>query len=258
MKKNYIEYDNSHWSKIKNPEQALDKYLSNYEHIYNRLNIEKIIKVIPKNKKLRIMDYGGGIGYLSAKLFELGHEVTLVDQSAEAISTADYFFKKENFKINILKAEKGYFKSSERFDIIIAKDLIEHVVEDKKMFDNLFGLLNKNGKLIITTQNTNSLNYLIEGTYKKIKNPKVKWLGWDRTHIRFYNPKSLKSLTKNLPVKKIEFRGSYIFPYKLIDILLDKLIGVKKTKFYVIDVLLMKIKFIGRFGWNIMMICQKK
>lgn len=258
MKKNYIEYDNSHWSKIKNPEQALEKYLNNYKHVYNKINIEKIIKVIPKNKKLHILDYGGGIGYLSAKLFELGHKVTLADQSSEAISTAAYFFKKENYKINILKAEKGYFSTEERYDIVIAKDLIEHVIEDKKMFDNLFGLLNKSGKLIITTQNTSSLNYLIEGTYKKIKTPKVKWLGWDRTHLRFYNPRSLKLLTKNLPVNKIEFRGSYIFPYKLIDILLYKLFRIKKTKFYIIDILLMKIKIIGRYGWNIMMICQKK
>ena len=51
MKKNYIEYDQRHWSKINDP--ILSKYLNNYKDVYNRINIEKIIKVIPSDKKLK-------------------------------------------------------------------------------------------------------------------------------------------------------------------------------------------------------------
>ena len=153
MKKNYIEYDNSHWSKIKDSDAALNKYLNNYKDIYNRINIEKIKDAIPNKSKLKILDYGGGIGFLSAELKRLGHEVTLVDQSMEALSTAAYYFKKENLNINILKAEKGYFDTDNKYDIIIAKDLIEHVIEDKSMFEDLFNYLEDGGKLILTTQN---------------------------------------------------------------------------------------------------------
>lgn len=257
MKKNYIEYDTMHWSKIKDPETALKKYLNNYKDIYNKINIEKIVNVITNDRKLKILDYGGGIGFLSAELKKLGHEITLADQSEEALSTAAYYFKKENLDINVFKADKGYFNMDVKFDIIIAKDLIEHVIEDKKIFEDLFNLLKDGGKLILTTQNSFSLNYLIEGTYNKIKNPKKKWLGWDRTHIRFYTPNSLKKLASNLNVKKIQFKSSYIFPYKLFDISLNKLFGIKKTSFYKIDLALMKFNFLGKFGWNIMMICQK-
>jgi len=257
MKKNYIEYDNSHWSKIKDSDAALNKYLNNYKDIYNRINIEKIKDAIPNKSKLKILDYGGGIGFLSAELKKLGHEITLADQSEEALSTAAYYFKKENLNINILKAEKGYFNTDNKYDIIIAKDLIEHVIEDKRMFEDLFNLLEDGGKLIVTTQNSFSLNYLIEGTYNKIKNPNKKWLGWDRTHLRFYTPKKLRKLASNLNVKKIQFKSSYIFPYKLFDISLNKLFGIKKTSFYKIDLALMKVTFLGKFGWNITMICQK-
>ena len=41
MNKNYIEYNTKHWSKIKDSELALSKYLNNYEDIYNIINIEK-------------------------------------------------------------------------------------------------------------------------------------------------------------------------------------------------------------------------
>ena len=258
MKSNYIDYNLKHWSKIKDPEIALKKYLTNYQDIYNRTNIEKIIQTIPTDKKFKILDYGGGIGFLAAELYKLGHEVTLADQSDEALNTAEYFFKRENYEIKILKADKGYFSWKEKFDIVIAKDLIEHVIEDKKMFHDLFNLLNEKGKLIITTQNSWSLNYLIEGTYQKFKKPNIKWLGWDRTHLRFYTPGKLELLSDNLPVSKIDFKSSYIFPYKLFDISLKKFFGIKKTKFYLLDILLMKFKFLGRYGWNIMMTCQKK
>jgi len=253
MKNNYIEYDNLHWSKIKSPQKALDKYLNNYKDIYNLTNINKIIDVIPRDKKLKILDFGGGIGFLSAELFKLGHDVTLCDQSEEALNTAAYFFNKENYDIKILKAEKGYIKDTGKYDIIVLKDLIEHVIDDKNMFLDLYALLNENGKLIVTTQNKVSLNYMIEGTYKKIKNPTKVWLGWDRTHIRFYTPKSLRSLAKGLQLKKTEFRSSYIFPYKILNLIFKS----KKIKFYKLDLMLMKLKIFRKYGWNIMMICHK-
>ena len=253
MKNNYIEYDDLHWSKIKSPEKALKKYLDNYKDIYNVTNINKIIDVIPKAKKLKILDFGGGIGFLSAELYKLGHDVTLCDQSEEALSTASYFFKNEEYKIKILKAEKGYINDDNKYDIIVLKDLIEHVIEDKEMFSDLFDLLNKEGKIIVTTQNKLSLNYAIEGTYKKIKNPSRVWLGWDRTHIRFYTPKSLRSLAKGLQLKKTEFRSSYIFPYKILNLIFKS----KKIKFYKLDLKLMKLKIFRKYGWNIMMICHK-
>ena len=254
MKNNYIEYDDLHWSKIDSPKKALDKYLKNYEDVYNLINIEKIINVIPKGKKLKILDFGGGIGFLSSELYKLGHDLTLCDQSEEALNTASYFFNQKKFDIKILWAENGYINDKNKYDIIVLKDLIEHVIEDKKMFSDLFKLLNKGGKLIITTQNKMSLNYLIEGTYRKIKNPTKKWLGWDRTHIRFYTPQSLKSLVSDPKVTKIEFRSSYIFPYKLLNLIFK----VKKSNFHKIDLKLMKLKIFRRLGWNIMMICQKK
>lgn len=257
MNKNYIEYNIKHWSKIKDSELALSKYLNNYKDIYNIINIEKILNVISNEKKLKILDYGGGIGFLSVKLAQLGHDVTLADQSEEALKTASLYFSKQKLDINILRAKDGYFLWDNKYDIIIAKDLIEHVIEDEKMFKDLFEILNNNGKIIITTQNSFSLNYLIEGTYKKIKSPKNKWLGWDRTHIRFYTPITLKKLCKNLDVKSIKFESSYIFPYKMIDIILFKLFKIKRTKFYLVDKLLMKTKLFGKYGWNIMMICQK-
>ena len=74
---------------------------------------------------------------------------------------------------------------------------------EEKIFEDLFNLLKDGGKLILTTQNSFSLNFLIEGTYNKIKNPNKKWLGWDRTHIRFYTPNKLRKFASNLNVKKI-------------------------------------------------------
>ncbi|WP_163202652.1 methyltransferase domain-containing protein, partial [Citrobacter koseri] len=40
------------------------------------------------DKKLRILDAGGGFGYFSQKLARLGHEVVLCDISAEMLAQA--------------------------------------------------------------------------------------------------------------------------------------------------------------------------
>ena len=61
-----------------------------------------------------------------------------------------------------------------------------------------------------------SPNYFIEGAARKIKNPFKPWLGWDRTHLRFYSPKSLKRLLNNANLSVTGFNSAYIFPYKLL------------------------------------------
>ena len=48
MKNNYIEYNELHWSKIKSPQKALDKYLNNYKDIYNLMNNYSIQKAREK------------------------------------------------------------------------------------------------------------------------------------------------------------------------------------------------------------------
>jgi len=259
--KNNLEYGEHHWSKKKDPRFALSIYKNRYQDVYNKLNVQKIVEYFSHDKPLRILDFGGGIGIVSLFLAKHGHKVTLADQSPEALEAAKLFFKEEGVEglIDIVLCDNASNISSSQFDIIIAKDLIEHVIEDSQLIVDFSKNLVEGGKLILTTQNSFSPNYIIEGGIRRIMNPKVKWMGWDRTHIRFYNPKSLKQLLKSSSFTNIHFRSTYIFPYKLFDVLIQKFIPSHKTSFlWKLDKLLYKSGFFRKFGWNIMVIAEKQ
>ena len=255
-----IEYKVHHWSKKKDSKIALEIYKDRYKDIYNKLNVKKIVNYIDNDKSLNILDYGGGIGIVSVQLAKNGHKVTLADQSSEALKAAKLFCKEEGVlsSVEIVKCQTASYNFKQKFDIIIAKDLIEHVIEDYQLISDFHNNLIDGGSLIMTTQNSFSLNYIIEGTIRKIIHPKTKWLGWDRTHIRFYTPMSLKKVLLKNKFKNIHYRGTYIIPYKLIDLFFQRIFRIKKTTFlWRIDWLLHKSKLFSRAGWNIMVISKK-
>lgn len=259
MEKNHLDYKDHHWSKKTDSKVALEIYKNRYKDIYNKLNVKKIINFVDNSKPLNILDYGGGIGIVSIQLAKNGHKVTLADQSSEALKAAELFCKEEGVlnSVEIVKCQNASYNFKKKFDIIIAKDLIEHVIEDRELVFDFYNNLKDGGLLIMTTQNSFSLNYLIEGGIRKIINPSKKWLGWDRTHIRFYTPNSLKNLLKINNFSNINFRGTYIFPYKLINLILFKILRLKKTFLWRIDWFLHNTKLFSKIGWNIMVIAKK-
>jgi 2-polyprenyl-6-hydroxyphenyl methylase/3-demethylubiquinone-9 3-methyltransferase len=257
--KNYMKYSDGHWSVDPNKEAALNKYLRMYEDIYNKTNLNRILNSIPEGKKMDILDYGGGVGIVSVALAQAGHNVTLIDAAENSIKTALYHAKKNDVEISATTFDHLSQGEGElgTYDVIVAKDVLEHVVEDGELLSSFFQNLRDNGLLILTTQNSSSPNYLIEGGIRKIMRPKNKWMGWDRTHLRFYNPASLEGLARKVGFSTIDFDSGYIFPYKLASVLLPWVDCRKKTIFYSIDSWLMKRRAMRKYGWNIMMICKK-
>lgn len=114
----------------------------------------------------------------------------------------------------------------EKFDLVFAKDVIEHIKDDERFLRNMNHHLNDNGLIVINSQNSWRLNYLIQGSYHLLKDDKD-WCGWANrpTHVRFYNVKSLKRKLKNAGFKSIKWFGSYYFPYRII----TERLGINKT-----------------------------
>tara|TARA_B110000977_G_C11085040_1_gene494351 strand:- start:1196 stop:1969 length:774 start_codon:yes stop_codon:yes gene_type:complete len=254
----YNKYSSGHWSTESDSKTSLNKYLNMYEDVYNNTNLRRILNMVNDDKQLKICDYGGGVGIVAVELAKKGHKVTLVDGSSDALKAADLYAKKENVNINTLCAiTLDQHEYVDYFDIIISKDLIEHIDDDLSIFTNFYSSLKKDGTLILTTQNSNSFNYLIEGGLRKIVHPSVKWMGWDRTHVRFYTPKALETLAKKVSFHSCQFDSGYIFPYKLASRLFFWTNPRDVNFLYRIDKFLMKRKIFNKLGWNIMMICKK-
>ena len=81
--------------------------------------------------------------------------------------------------------------------------------------------LEKDGYLIITTQKSYSLNYLIEGGYNFLGGNRG-WCGWDSTHLRFYDPYQLNNKIKQAGLVSFKWFGAYHFPHRFLSRLLLK------------------------------------
>ncbi len=99
-----------------------------------------------------ILELGPGEGYFSRALDVLLPEVdiTCVDVDRQATRNIE---KIHGFKTHMCMPEKLDFFPQEQFDLIIARDLLEHVVEPAKVLKNCYRLLKKGGHLYILTPN---------------------------------------------------------------------------------------------------------
>ena len=119
----------------------------------------------------------------------------LVDAEGNALKTAELYARREGVRDRLRTIQSLAFPPSlraERFDIVIAKDIVEHMEEDQQFLVDVSRCQDSSGVLILSTQSSQSLNYFIEGSYQKYWRGNRDWRGWDQTHVRFYTPASLR------------------------------------------------------------------
>ena len=253
--KKFINQEDPYYVTEKDPEKFVEKYNDKYNTQYYQKKAQEVLRLIDfslENK--RVLDIGCCAGFLSIELAKKGAQVTGVDSSQYAINAAIHNAIQNQVNCNFIKQDFNIFQSKDKFDLIIAKDVIEHIQEDEAFLKKIESLLNENGKVIITTQNSFSFNYFFEGTIRKVLGQK-KWIGWDSTHVRWYNPWKLKRKFKatNLNVEK--YSSSYFFPYQMINVLRKK--EIKNKFFTLIDDHLGHKKPFNLTGWSISVLGTK-
>jgi len=100
--------------------------------------------------KLRIVDMGCGLGYLTYALRSTGHECTGIDISEEAIAAAKARFG-SFFATKTIGSYFSVLKSPP--DIIVMAELIEHLVDPLSSLRECVSCLSPSGAIIITTPN---------------------------------------------------------------------------------------------------------
>jgi 2-polyprenyl-3-methyl-5-hydroxy-6-metoxy-1,4-benzoquinol methylase len=95
-----------------------------------------------------VLDYGGGIGDLSARLAEKGLNVTYADIQGKTFKFAEWLFKRRGLSVKVVDLEKHVL--SEQYDTIICIDVIEHIPNPKTVLERMAISLKKQGRLIIT------------------------------------------------------------------------------------------------------------
>ena len=107
-----------------------------------------VIDVIMRrfDKKLRILEYGCGMGYLTFALRGVGFDVTGFDISERAVSLARQKFG------DFYCSDISYL---DKYDIIISTEVIEHLLDPKIYCLQLLNFLKPKGIILLTTPNKN-------------------------------------------------------------------------------------------------------
>ncbi|MBZ0198290.1 MAG: class I SAM-dependent methyltransferase, partial [Ignavibacteriaceae bacterium] len=104
--------------------------------------------------KIDILD--AGTGYAQYTHFMSKHlnpcSILSVDVKEEWINDAADFFKQQNINfVNFAVEDLTQINYNNQFDIIICVDVMEHIVDDIKVFSNYFEALKPSGYLLINT-----------------------------------------------------------------------------------------------------------
>jgi 2-polyprenyl-3-methyl-5-hydroxy-6-metoxy-1,4-benzoquinol methylase len=131
--------------------RLLDLLLLRAWHIKRELNIWKKTT----SNDVQILDAGAGFGQYTYHLSTINKKwnVLGVDVKQEQIDDCNNFFKQigENNRITFEYADLTQYKKENYYDLILTVDVMEHIEEDVKVFENFYASLKKGGTLLIST-----------------------------------------------------------------------------------------------------------
>ena len=191
-------------------------------HMFNPVRIEYITENIKKQfniKKeksnfldgIKILDIGCGGGLISEPMARLGATVTGIDASEKNINIANLHSKKGGLKINYFNTSPENFEVTDKFDVILNLEIVEHVDDINLYVKSCFKLLKKNGLMFTATLNRTFTSYvkaIIGAEYI------LRWLpigthDWNK----FIKPEELEKLLSQEKFSTIDLKGLSFNPF---------------------------------------------
>ena len=191
-------------------------------HMFNPIRIEYITEKIKQEfnlinrnnnflKDLKILDIGCGGGLISEPLARLGGEVTGIDASEKNIKVAKLHSKKNNLNINYLNKSPEQLNNSEKFDIVLNLEVVEHVENVDLYIKSCSNLLKKNGIMFTATLNRTIVSYIkaIVGAEYILRWLPIGTHDWNK----FIKPEELEKKLSSANFSTIDVKGLEFNPF---------------------------------------------
>tara|TARA_B100001057_G_scaffold462392_1_gene515304 strand:- start:105 stop:827 length:723 start_codon:yes stop_codon:yes gene_type:complete len=190
-------------------------------HMFNPIRIEYILEKTSNHferegKKLpleglKFLDIGCGGGLISEPMCRLGADVTGIDASLKNVKIAETHSKKNNLKINYFKASPEELNETEKFDVILNLEIVEHVENVDLYFKSCAKLLKKNGLMFTATLNRTFISFIkaIVGAEYILRWLPIGTHDWNK----FLKPKEIEEKIINLNFAIQEVKGLEFNPF---------------------------------------------
>ncbi|MDI6758103.1 MAG: class I SAM-dependent methyltransferase [Candidatus Omnitrophota bacterium] len=163
------------------------------EKRYFRLKANLIFRQIRRFKTgghlNTFLDVGCGEGWLLNRMYQAGMKVKGLDFSDFGLMKFHRHLKSSFVKGNVFSLLEAEQKSKQKYNIVALANVIEHVVDPKKMIYLLKKILSRNGILIIIAPN--DFSYLHKHLLKEQYISKKFWLAYP-DHISYFNKDSME------------------------------------------------------------------
>jgi 2-polyprenyl-3-methyl-5-hydroxy-6-metoxy-1,4-benzoquinol methylase len=190
-----------------------DSYLQ--EEAGRRRSADSILQYLKKiGKKGKLLDGGCATGFLLDEARKLGWEVYGVELSAWAVDYAKNKLQLPNITQGALK-DSGY--PANFFDVVVLKDVIEHLTEPKETLEQIRRVLKPSGIICCNTPDIDSLVSKILG---------AKWWGIKQSHLFYFNKNNLSALFKAtgfVPLKIRSHARTFTINYWIYNFIRQKL-----------------------------------
>ena len=194
------EYYDSYASYIKSDEWKERSRLNVSNLLLFLKDISKNYILSDLNDKVSLLDFGCGLGSTLEAGKKLGWDVLGIEMSRFCLENCN------KLGFNVL-TDLSKIPLDKKFDVITLFDVIEHVPNPLDTFDALKNRLNKNGILIITCPNWNSLERYLFAS---------RWRAIDPQHYHYFTSKTMRSMLINskLSILKLITKNFNPFQYR--------------------------------------------
>jgi 2-polyprenyl-6-hydroxyphenyl methylase / 3-demethylubiquinone-9 3-methyltransferase len=122
---------------------------------------ERNVKSLNCLSGLRVLDIGCGAGLLCEPLARLGAQMIGVDPSASNIAAAKLHADRGHLAIDYRCTTVEQMDARERFDIVLAMEVVEHVSDIGLFLSRCAAMLKPGGMMVVSTLNRNWKSYAL-------------------------------------------------------------------------------------------------
>lgn len=145
-----------------------------------QLTWRRLRRLLPRNRRLRVLELGFGAGHLLARLLREHHEVWGIERSLLEVPVRRDVLTRAT--LQQCAAEEAALPQG-YFDVVYAVHVIEHLTDPHCVFAHVHQALRPGGVFYAMTPNADSLGLTLFGAHW--------WNLEDPTHVRFYSQRSI-------------------------------------------------------------------